>query len=64
MVGEALADLLLGVGGKHVDAGAPQPRSAGETLAVELPKVPTRPLSAYRLPGARPATDGAAEVTR
>jgi len=45
-------------------AGAPQPRSAGETLAVELPKVPTRPLSAYRLPGARPGTDGAAEVTR
>lgn len=45
-------------------AGAPQPRSAGETLAVELPKVPTRPLSAYRLPGARTATDGAAEVTR
>ena len=45
-------------------AGAPQPRSAGETLAVELPKVPTRPLSAYRLPAARTATDGAAEVTR
>ena len=45
-------------------AGAPQPRPAGDALVVELPKVPTRPLSAYQLPGARPASDGPTQVTR
>lgn len=45
-------------------AGAPQPRPAGQALAIELPTVPTRPLSAYQLPAARPASDGPAEVTR
>jgi transposase len=30
-------------------AGTPQPRSAGEALVLELPAVPTRPLSAYKI---------------
>jgi Integrase core domain len=30
-------------------AGTPQPRPAGEALVLELPKVPTRPLSAYKI---------------
>jgi Integrase core domain len=30
-------------------AGTPQPRPAGDALVLELPKVPTRPLSAYKI---------------
>jgi hypothetical protein len=30
-------------------AGAPQPRPAGDALVLELPSVPTRPLSAYKI---------------
>jgi transposase len=30
-------------------AGIPQPRPAGDALVLELPKVPTRPLSAYKI---------------
>ncbi len=30
-------------------AGAPQPRPAGDALVLELPQVPTRPLSAYKI---------------
>jgi transposase len=30
-------------------AGAPQPRRAGDALVLELPQVPTRPLSAYKI---------------
>jgi transposase len=33
-------------------AGAPQPRPAGDALVIELPKVPVRPLSAYKIGGA------------
>ena len=32
--------------------GAPQPRPAGDALVIELPKVPVRPLSAYKIKGA------------
>jgi hypothetical protein len=32
-------------------AGAPQPRPAGDALVIELPKVPVRPLSAYKIEG-------------
>jgi transposase len=32
--------------------GAPQPRPAGDALVIELPKVPVRPLSAYKIEGA------------
>jgi hypothetical protein len=32
-------------------AGAPQPRPAGDALVIELPRVPVRPLSDYRMPG-------------
>lgn len=31
--------------------GAPQPRPAGDALVIELPKVPVRPLSDYRVAG-------------
>ena len=31
---------------------------------IELPKVPTRPLSAYQLPAARAATDAETELSR
>jgi transposase len=30
-------------------AGIPQPRPAGDALVIELPQVPTRPLSAYKI---------------
>ena len=30
----------------------PQPRPAGDALVIELPKVPVRPLSAYKIEGA------------
>jgi hypothetical protein len=30
-------------------AGTPQPRPAGDTLALELPVVPTRPLADYAI---------------
>jgi hypothetical protein len=30
-------------------AGAPQPQPAGEALVIELPAVPVRPLSDYKL---------------
>ena len=33
-------------------AGTPQPRPAGGALVIELPKVPVRPLSAYKIEGA------------
>jgi len=33
-------------------AGAPQPRAAGDALVIELPTVPVRPLSAYKIEGA------------
>jgi transposase len=33
-------------------AGTPQPRPAGDALVIELPKVPVRPLSAYKIGGA------------
>jgi hypothetical protein len=33
-------------------AGTPQPRAAGNALVIELPKVPVRPLSAYKIGGA------------
>ncbi len=33
-------------------AGTPQPRAAGDALVIELPKVPVRPLSAYKIEGA------------
>jgi hypothetical protein len=33
-------------------AGTPQPRPAGDALVIELPKVPVRPLSAYKIEGA------------
>src|SRR5260370_41395395 len=33
-------------------AGTPQPRPAGDALVIELPKVPARPLSAYKIEGA------------
>jgi hypothetical protein len=33
-------------------AGTPQPRAAGDALVIELPKVPVRPLSAYKIGGA------------
>src|SRR5580704_11654047 len=33
-------------------AGAPQPRAAGDALVIELPTVPVRPLSAYKIDGA------------
>jgi hypothetical protein len=33
-------------------AGAPQPRPAGDALVIELPRVPVRPLSDYRIGGA------------
>jgi transposase len=32
--------------------GTPQPRAAGDALVIELPKVPVRPLSAYKIGGA------------
>jgi transposase len=32
--------------------GAPQPRPAGDALVIELPTVPVRPLSAYKIGGA------------
>ena len=32
--------------------GVPQPRPAGNALVIELPKVPVRPLSAYKIKGA------------
>jgi transposase len=32
--------------------GAPQPRPAGDALVIELPKVPVRPLSDYKIEGA------------
>jgi hypothetical protein len=32
--------------------GAPQPRPAGDALVIELPTVPVRPLSAYKIEGA------------
>jgi hypothetical protein len=32
--------------------GIPQPRAAGDALVMELPAVPVRPLSAYRIGGA------------
>jgi len=32
--------------------GAPQPRPAGDALVIQLPKVPVRPLSDYRIGGA------------
>jgi transposase len=32
-------------------AGAPQPRPAGDALVIELPRVPVRPLSDYRVAG-------------
>jgi transposase len=32
--------------------GTPQPRPAGDALVIELPKVPVRPLSAYKIEGA------------
>jgi transposase len=32
-------------------AGAPQPRPAGDALVIELPRVPVRPLSDYRIAG-------------
>ena len=34
-------------------AGTPRPRNAGEALVIELPAVPTRPLSDYRIEGLR-----------
>ncbi len=33
-------------------AGTPQPRPAGDALVIELPTVPVRPLSAYKIGGA------------
>jgi transposase len=33
-------------------AGTPQPRPAGDALVIELPTVPVRPLSAYKIEGA------------
>jgi hypothetical protein len=33
-------------------AGTPQPRAAGDALVIELPAVPVRPLSAYKIEGA------------
>ena len=33
-------------------AGTPQPRPAGDALVIELPAVPVRPLSAYKIEGA------------
>ena len=33
-------------------AGTPQPRAAGDALVIELPKVPVRPLPAYKIEGA------------
>ena len=32
-------------------AGTPQPRPAGDALVIELPAVPVRPLSAYKIGG-------------
>ena len=32
--------------------GTPQPRPAGDALVIQLPKVPVRPLSAYKIGGA------------
>jgi hypothetical protein len=32
-------------------AGTPQPTTAGDALVLELPRVPTRPLSDYALGG-------------
>ena len=32
-------------------AGVPEPRSAGDALVIELPRVPVRPLSDYRIAG-------------
>lgn len=32
--------------------GTPQPRPAGDALVTELPQVPVRPLSDYRIGGA------------
>ena len=32
--------------------GTPQPRPAGDALVIELPTVPVRPLSAYKIEGA------------
>jgi len=40
-------------------AGTPQPTTAGDALVLELPRVPTRPLSDYAL-GTTPATDDTA----
>jgi transposase len=48
---------ILGAG-----TGTPQPTTAGDALVLELPRVPTRPLSDYALgvtPTGRPATGGA-----
>ena len=56
-------------------AGTPQPRPAGDALVIELPKVPVRPLSAYKIeahhdrgdrarPGRRPGCRPAAAQTR
>jgi hypothetical protein len=39
-------------------AGTPQPRGAGDALVLELPVVPTRPLSDYALGGALGGTLG------
>jgi hypothetical protein len=33
-------------------AGAPHPRPAGDALVIDLPRVPVRPLSDYRIGGA------------
>jgi hypothetical protein len=33
-------------------AGTPQPRPAGDALVIQLPQVPVRPLSAYKIGGA------------
>jgi hypothetical protein len=43
-------------------AGTPQPATAGDALVLELPVVPTRPLSAYAIgttPTAAPPAGGA-----
>jgi hypothetical protein len=43
-------------------AGTPQPTSAGDALVLELPLVPTRPLSAYAIDAPAVGGTGSAAV--